>query len=271
MTTRITDQFARNQDRGIGGLLPYFTSGFPGLSAVSKLIRCADKLGVSVVEIGEPYSDSIADGPVIQESFYHALEGGHRVTDTFAMVSNLRADVSCALVSMVSFSIVHRFGQDRYFEEARRAGFDGVILPDVPLEESEQTNEKARAAELDYIGLISPTTSSERRKSIALSSSGFIYLVADTGTTGERAATATGLADRVGELRELTSLPICVGFGVASAEQVRQVCQIADGAIVGSAIIRRIADRLHAGASEDQIVTELRGFIGELMTGATGA
>lgn len=270
MSQRIAEQFARRKHERQGALLPYFTSGFPDQPTAAALIRSADATGAAVVEIGEPYSDSIADGPVIQESFNHALAAGHKVADTFEMVRGLRTQVSCGLVSMVSYSVVHRFGPQRYFQSARAAGFDGIILPDVPGEEAAAAFQMARAAELDYIGLIAPTTAPQRACQILDRCTGFVYQVADTGTTGERRRLSAQLAQRVQELRDQTSLPICAGFGISTAEQVAEVCRFADGAIVGSAIVRRIGAQVRAGIRGEALLSDLRSFLSELNSGTKG-
>lgn len=272
MSQRIAEQFARRKREAQGALLPYFTSGFPNQATTAELICLADAAGAAVVEIGEPYSDSIADGPVIQESFNHALGTGHKVADTFDMVRSLRARVSCGLVSMVSYSVVHRFGPERYYRLAREAGFDGIILPDVPAEESAGAFAAARSSDLDYIGLIAPTTSPQRIRLTLEHCSGFVYQVADTGTTGVRSTLSAQVASRVNQLREQATLPICVGFGISSAEHVRDVCRWADGAIVGSAIVRRIGAHLGGrDGKREALLADLGSFLRELVRGTSGS
>jgi tryptophan synthase alpha chain len=262
---RIEERFESNAAAGRGALLPYFTSGFPDLGITAELIRRADNLGATAVEIGVPYSDSIADGPVIQESFNYALRRGHKVEEMFQLVSELRPSVECALIAMVSYSVVHRQGVSGFMERAAAAGFDGVILPDVPVEESAPIYAAARRAGLCHIGLVAPTTSPVRRVAIARASSGFIYQIAVAGTTGERRGLPEGLRDAVGRLREIGGLPVCVGFGISSAEQVRAVCACADGAIVGSAVVRRIADAIKGGVDADTLVASVSAFLSQLI------
>lgn len=268
MTANRIERHFRNRGVSTGGsLLPYFTSGFPDVATTAELIRQADALGAAVVEIGVPYSDSIADGPVIQESFNYALERGHKLEDTFRLASDVRPAVSCALVAMVSYGLVYRAGVDAFMGRAAGAGFDGVILPDVPVEESAPMSAAAERAGLRYIGLVAPTTSSLRREAIARSSSGFIYQIAVTGTTGERRTLPSALPDEVTRLRKISGLPVCVGFGISTAQQVRQVCGFADGAIVGSAIVRSIGDALKQGLKPEALVEPVSGFIARLMSG----
>jgi tryptophan synthase alpha chain len=168
---------------------------------------------------------------------------------------------------MVSYSIVHRRGLGDFMTEAVSAGFDGVILPDVPAEESALTAEAADRAGLCHIGLVAPTTSAARRAQIAKCATGFIYQIAAAGTTGERSDLPPELPERVSELRRLSNLPVCVGFGVSRPEQARAVCGFADGAIVGSAIIRRMTDAIERDTPREAIVEAVSGFLGLLLTG----
>ena len=267
MANRIEERLQSARNGGVCALLPYFTSGFPDLATTGKLIQAADSMGAAVVEIGVPYSDSIADGPVIQSSFNYALAHGHRVKNVFDVVRAVRPTIRAALAAMLSYSIVHRVGVDRFMAEAASAGFHGLILPDVPMEEADLLADAARSAGLCHIGLIAPTTSAARRERIARYTTGFLYQIAATGTTGERSALPTTLADEVTEVRRHTDIPICVGFGISTAEQVRAVGRIADGVIVGSAIIRRIDAAMSAGAGSNAIVATVTEFLAELKGG----
>ena len=263
---RIAEMFAEAAAGRRSRLLPYLTSGFPDRSATAALIRRADRAGVVAVEVGVPFSDSIADGPVIQNSFYEALAGGHRVEHAFELAGEVRAEVSCALITMVSYSIVHRCGPDLYFRRAVEAGYDGIILPDVPVEEAAPCAQLAGEHGLAFIGLIAPSTPPERGEGIAKLTTGFLYRMAVAGTTGERDELPEGLAEEVGELRRRNGLPVCVGFGISRPEQVETVCRWADGAIVGSAVVRRIGQAVEAGDDE---ATEVVGtFIDSLAAAA---
>lgn len=267
---RIVERFQTLRCAKEKALLPYFTSGYPDCAHVEKLVKSADALGAAVVEIGEPYSDSIADGPTIQQSFRAALARGHHLEDTFDMVSRVRDCVSCGMVSMVSYSIVYRIGLDRFVGDAADAGFDGVIFPDVPVEESRSCREAARKAGLCYIGLNAPTTTPERVASIADSTTGFVYQIAAAGTTGERSAVWSDLGSAVERIRRHCDTPVCVGFGVSTADQVREVCRVAEGAIVGSAIIRRIRQACESESS-DHVVEDVTSFLSDLSCGLTSA
>ena len=265
---RITERLVAS--RPGGSLVPYFTSGFPDVATTAEIIRRADRLQVAAVEIGIPYSDSIADGPVIQTSFHAALSRGHRVADSFRMVAELRPKVECALIAMLSYSIVHKLGPERFMADAANAGFDGLILPDVPIEEARPISAAANRAGLCHIGLVAPTTDADRRRNIVENSSGFVYQIAASGTTGERVSVAGALEAEVAALRQSTSLPICVGFGISTAEHVRSVCRFADGAIVGSALVRRISEGVESGLDRSDLADSVEQVMADLLTGTTG-
>lgn len=262
------ERLAERFDRAAGGdraaLLPYITAGYPSIGATRELLLRVSALGVRAIEIGFPFSDSIADGPVIQESFYDALAGGFRVSDAFELVRGVRTDVNAGLIAMVSFSLVHRYGAARFIETAGHAGFDGVIFPDVPAEEAEEASSLCHSSGLAYVGLVAPSTSPDRAAHIAKLSSGFVYRIAVAGTTGERAELPAGLADDVARLRSASGLPVCVGFGVSTPDQVRRVCAASDGAIVGSAIVRRLRASVSDGASEEATIEDAVAFVAEL-------
>lgn len=267
---RITKRLAARRDQGKGALLPYFTAGFPSAAITAELVRQADALGAAAVEIGFPYSDSLADGPVIDESFQYVLRRGWSVDDAFKLVSSIRSDIGCGLLAMVSYSIVHRFGIDEFLHHAAGAGFDGVILPDLPVEEACNISDATRRAHLCLIGLVAPTTSKYRRDQIAARSTGFVYRMAVAGTTGERTALPPDLATEVAELKGVGGVPVCVGFGIATPRHVQEVCRIADGAIVGSALVRRISSCVRENLSDSRIVRSTGDFL-ETLTDAADA
>lgn len=250
-----------------GALLPYLTGGYPDLDATAEWIRRFDAKGITGIEIGFPYSDSIADGPVIQDSFYRALAGGLKIDQLFEMVASVRSQVDVALIAMVSFSIVRRIGVEVFVRRAGDSGFDGLIIPDVPFEEADDVSTATATAGLCHVMLVAPTTSPQRAEEIARHSTGFVYQVAARGITGERDKLPDDLRTRVEHLRAVADKPVCVGFGISNAAHVRQVCEVADGAIVGSAIIRRITEALDANEKRESIVETIAEFVDELAQG----
>jgi tryptophan synthase alpha chain len=267
-TNRLTEKLDAARRAGRKGVLPYLTAGFPDLASTVRLLQRCDAAGCPVVEIGFPFSDSIADGPVIQASFYKALESGVRVGDIFAAIREVRPKLGCGLVAMVSMSIVRRRGIEAFLDEAASAGFDGVIVPDVPVEESAALGQATRAGGLCNVLMAAPTTDPTRRARIAADASGFVYIISTRGITGERDRVAADLAEKIAALRKETSLPLIVGFGVSTPQHVREVCASADGVIVGSAIVRRIAAAVEAHAGPEEIVDSIGGYIDELVAAA---
>jgi tryptophan synthase alpha chain len=219
--------------------IPFLAAGDPDLGATAAVVRELARRGAGLVEIGFPYSDPIADGPVIQASYTRALKKGVRVEDIFRCVRELGA-VGVPLVGMVSYSIVHRRGPETFLKQAQEAGFSGAIIPDLPVEEAEDIARLAAARDFKLIHLVTPTTPKERAAQIARLSTGFLYVVSTTGITGERDRLPETLVGHLAWLRQQTPLPLCVGFGISKPEQVRPLRGVADGVIVGSAIVRRI-------------------------------
>ncbi len=263
-SNRIDDVFARLGRDGRKGLWPFVTAGYPDLDTTIELLQAFDRAGVAGIELGIPYSDPVADGPVIQTSFFHALERGLKIDSIFERVGALRSTVSMPLLAMVSFSIVYRIGIERFIDRAAATGFDGLIIPDLSLEEAEDTAGRAAGAGLRLIMLVSPTTSQERRERIASLSTGFVYYLSVAGITGERDQLPPDLIENVERLRGTSGRPVCVGFGISRPEHVQTVCTVADGAIVGSAIVRRISDCVKRGAARGQIVQEVARLIDDL-------
>jgi tryptophan synthase alpha chain len=256
--------FADLKARGRKAFIPFLTAGDPDLAATPALARAAALGGADLLEIGFPYSDPIADGPVIQASYTRALACGLHLDDVFACARRIADDhPRLPLAAMVSFSIVHRRGPERFVEQARTAGFSGAIVPDLPLEESKALGQVCRARDFKLVHLVTPTTSHERARQIANDSTGFLYCVSVTGITGERAALPEELTGRLRFLREQTTLPLCVGFGISKPEHVRALRDHADGIIVGSAVVRQVE------ASKD--VVEACRRVKELCRGLTDA
>ena len=265
---RIDALFARLRAEGRRALMPFLTAGDPDLPTTASLIHELVRRGADMVEIGIPYSDPIADGPVIAASYTRSLGKGVRLAHIFQTVRTLRAETdggplsTAPLVTMVSYAIVHRRGPEAYLDEASTAGFDGLIVPDLPIEEAERLSSLAGARDLKLIQLVTPTTPRERAVRIARSTTGFLYYVSVAGITGERRELPAGLADDVAWLRSQTDLPVCIGFGIAGPDQVRALAPVADGLIVGSALVRRLAEAESKPRAE--VVAEVGRFVAEL-------
>lgn len=274
MNNRIDVLFRTCRTEQRRALMPFLTAGEPDLATTTALLtELLGRSGAHMVELGIPYSDPIADGPVITASYTRALRKGVTLASIIDEIKNWRSqhrDDRCAaapVVTMVSYAIVNRRGVERYLDDAVSAGVDGLIVPDLPVEEAEGReglHAKADAAGLKLIQLVTPTTPRPRAARIAASSSGFIYYVSVAGITGERAALPSDLVDNVGWLRTHTDLPICIGFGISTPEHVKALAPVADGLIVGSAIVRRIADAVERGESSASVVEGVGRFVREL-------
>lgn len=254
--------FAELRSQGHKALMPFLTAGDPDIETTAEIIRAAAAAGANLCEVGVPYSDPIADGPVIQASYQRALDRGFRLQQVFDLGNRITPDLGMPLVTMVSYAIVHRIGLEEYVRRAKSAGYAGAIVPDLLVEEADQLLKVCHQADFSLIQLVTPTTPRERQVRIAQSSSGFLYYVSVTGITGERAELPPELVDNVGWLRKQTDLPICIGFGISSAETAARLAPVADGLIVGSAVVRRIA----GSSDSSEAAQTVASFVGELRT-----
>lgn len=217
--------------------IPFITCGDPDLATTAAAVREAVKNGADLVELGIPFSDPTAEGPVIQGANLRALQGGVTTDKVFALVRELRQDVTVPLVFMTYANVVFSYGAERFISTCAEVGIDGLILPDIPFEEKEEFLPVCRRYGVDLISLIAPT-SENRIGMIAKEAEGFIYLVSSLGVTGERSEINTDLSAIVGIIRENTDVPCAIGFGISTPEQARAMASLSDGAIVGSAIVR---------------------------------
>jgi tryptophan synthase alpha chain len=254
------------QDLRSGGhkaFMPFVTAGDPDLEFTAAVLRELASRGCHLCELGIPYSDPIADGPVIQASYTRALDNEIKLAQILDTVGRVTADVSMPLVTMVSYTIVYRYGLPRYIAAAKAAGVSGAIVPDLLVEEADELAEICRAEDFSLIMLVTPTTPRERALRIAETSTGFLYYVSVTGITGERNELPPELLDNVSWLRQQTDLPICIGFGISRPEHVRMLAPVADGLIVGSAIVRRMA---HAeDRSREEVLADVGSFASDLI------
>lgn len=237
--------FQRLRSQKRKAFIPFVTAGDPDLPATELILRTLAEQGASLIEIGFPYSDPIADGAVIQASYTRALNNGLRIDDIFAFARRI-ADSTyiqsrhIPLVGMVSYSLVHRRGPAAFVSQAQGAGFSGAIVPDLPIDESESLTQIAAERDFKLIHLVTPTTPRDRAASIARASTGFLYCVSVTGITGERERLPDEVLGQLAWLRQQTDLPLCVGFGISKPEHVKMLRDVADGVIVGSALVRRL-------------------------------
>jgi tryptophan synthase alpha chain len=238
----IDDLFRRLRAEGRKALIPFVTAGDPDLDFTAAALKELVSRGAHLCEVGVPYSDPIADGPVIQASYTRALAKGVKLRGILDMAAKTSPTLGAPLVTMVSYAIIHRYGAQRYVDEAKKAGLAGAIVPDLLVEESAAFADICRKADFSLIQLITPTTPRDRAKRIAEQTTGFIYVVSVTGITGERTQIPPELVENVGWLRTQTDLPICIGFGISTPEHVQLLAPAADGLIVGSAIVRRLAE-----------------------------
>lgn len=240
---RIEETFARLRSTHTAAFMPYITAGDPSLLATKDLLTKLEQAGADLVELGIPFSDPIADGPVIQASHHRALSAGCRVDKVFQMMREVREGaLNLPVVAMVSYSIVFRRGTDRWAKEAAEAGFDGLIVPDLPIDEAEEFASVARENGLRAVQLVTPATPDERAQRIAEASQGFIYYVSVKGTTGARDELPDDMVENIKRLKSWTETPVCLGFGVSTPAQAAAVAKVADGVIVGSALVRLIAE-----------------------------
>jgi tryptophan synthase alpha chain len=273
--------FCQLRAAGRKALMPFVAAGDPDLEFTAEVIRRLAGRGCHLVELGIPYSDPVADGPVIQASFTRALERKIKLADILATVRRLTKQlpspsgrgaggagkagepIQLPIVTMLSYSIVFRHGLEQYVADAKAAGIAGAIVPDLPVEEAGPLAEICRREDFSLIQLITPTTPRDRALRIAERTTGFIYYVSVTGITGERTALPPEIVDNVAWLRRQTPLPICIGFGISRPEHVRMLAPVADGLIVGSAIVRHIAEA--ATKPREQVLDDIGDYAAELL------
>ena len=244
-------------------LMPFITAGDPDLAFTAAILKEVIGRGSHLCEVGIPYSDPIADGPVIQASYTRALAHKIKLGDILKTLGEVSSQATAPLVTMVSYAIVYRHGLEKYADEAAARGLAGLIVPDLPVEESAQLAAICTKRDLSLIQLVTPTTPRDRAVHIAETSTGFLYYVSIAGITGERTALPAELVDNVGWLRTQTELPICIGFGISKPEHIKLLSPVADGLIVGSAIVRRIAAATEK--PREQVVREVGEYVAELL------
>ena len=247
--SRLADTFSRIKAEGKGpGLVTYVTAGDPDLHRTGGILRALDRSGADVLEVGVPFSDPLADGPVIQRATERALASGTTLKGVLGLIGGLRDELRAPIVIFSYANPILRLGAERFADQAREAGVDGVLVLDLPIEEADEFRSLLASRGIDTILLLSPTTTDERLRRAAVLGSGFLYAISRLGVTGARDAVADGAEEMVRRIRTASSLPVALGFGISKPEHVREVGRWADAAVVGSALVNVIAE---AGASDD--------------------
>ena len=259
--TRIDDKFATLRAEGRKAFVAYIMAGDPDLATSLDLMKGLPAAGVDVIELGMPFTDPMADGPTIQLAGQRALEGGQTLQKTLDMVAEFRkSDKKTPIVMMGYYNPIYSRGVDRFLTDAKAAGVDGLIVVDLPPEEDAELCIPARDAGLNFIRLATPTTDNKRLPKVLQNTSGFVYYVSITGITGAAAAQSTDVAPEVARIKSQTDLPVIVGFGIRSPETARAIASVADGAVVGSAIVKMV--------EEKRSVRDILAFVKGLSDGA---
>ena len=265
---RLTRRFAKLKEEKRGGLVTFITAGDPDLATATKILHGLPAAGADIIELGMPFSDPMADGPAIQLASLRALKSGMTLQKTLDMVSAFRKkDADTPVVLMGYYNPIYRYGNQRFIDNALDAGVDGLIIVDLPPEEDDELCHPCLTAGLHWIRLTTPTTNAARLGRVLERSSGFVYHVSITGITGTRSADQPDVQQAVASIRQQTDLPVAVGFGIKTAEQVAQTAKIADAAVVGSALIDKIAEGLKQKLEKKEIVTSVHRFVSELAKG----
>jgi tryptophan synthase alpha chain len=267
--SRIEKRFAALKAEGRAGLVAYLTAGDPDLETSTRLLAGVAAAGADLIEIGMPFSDPMADGPLIQAAGLRALQNGMTLKKTLTLVKHLRArDPDTPYVLMGYYNPIYRYGAEAFAKDAAAAGVDGLIIVDLPPEEEAELAEPATKAGLDLVRLATPTSDEHRLPAIVKQASGFVYYVAIAGITGTRSAESGAVREAVARLRRFTKLPVAVGFGIRTPEQAAEIARVADAAVVGSALVDRLAQNLdRAGKAKPELVDAVLGDISALAKG----
>ncbi|MBT6716101.1 MAG: tryptophan synthase subunit alpha [Nitrospina sp.] len=247
--SRIQQRFASLN--GKKALVAFYTAGDPDMDASKDIFAVIEKNGADIVEIGVPFSDPLADGPTIQASSHRSLKNGTTLKKIIQLVTDIRKTSELPIILMTSFNPVFVYGQKEFVADAVKAGVDGVIIPDLPPEEAEEILGLAEG--LDMVFLLAPTSTPDRVEQIGKISKGFVYYISLTGTTGTKESLSAGLEKKVIEIKKTVSLPVLVGFGISGPEQARQAAKVADGVILGSAIVKLIETNSDSGERDRKL------------------
>ena len=273
MTTRIDQRFAALKSEGRAALVTFTMAGDPDAATALAILKALPKAGADVIELGMPFTDPMADGPAIQAAGLRALRAGQTMKRTLSLVREFRAgDAATPIVLMGYYNPIYVYGVDRFLVDAEAAGVDGLIVVDLPPEEDDELCLPALKAGFNFIRLATPTTDDKRLPTVLTNTSGFVYYVSITGITGAAAPDTEKVAAAVARIKRHTELPVCVGFGVRSAEQARAIAQGADGVVVGSALVEAVRKSLGAeGRPTPAIVSTVADLVGSLAEGVRSA
>lgn len=241
---KIDLKFKRLRKNKKKAFVVYISSGDPDINTTKDLVLKLQDSGVDIIELGIPFSDPVADGPVIQNASIRALDNGVTLSKIFSMLLSIKDKVSVPLVFMTYYNPVFHYGVDRFLKTSKECGVDGLIIPDMPMEEAKAIMGKVKKYKMSLILLVSPTTENTRLKEIAKNSGGFIYYVSLKGVTGARKSLSTNIKANVKKIKRFTDKPVCVGFGVSNSRQAKEISKYADGVIVGSAVIKVLEKNL---------------------------
>lgn len=266
-TTRIEARFDALKTEGRAGLVTFVTAGDPNLEASEKIVLGLSEAGADLIEIGMPFSDPMADGPAIQASSLRALKSGMTLRKTLNLVRKLRTvDNDVPVVLMGYYNPIYIYGVDAFLKDAKEAGVDGLIVVDLPPEEEEELCIPAVEAGINFIYLTAPTTTDERLPRVLQHASGFVYYVSIMGITGTKSASRDDIKHHVDRIKAKTDLPVAVGFGIKTADQVREVASVSDAAVVGSALVRLVEEAPDDPTVADRVLDKVR----DLATGVRG-
>ncbi|MDD5166667.1 MAG: tryptophan synthase subunit alpha [Candidatus Omnitrophica bacterium] len=257
---RIEAKFKELKKKRKKAFIAFVTAGFPDLKTTEKLVLEFSRIGVDIIELGVPFSDPMADGPVIQDASQLALKNNTNLDKILSLVKRARQKTEVPICLMTYYNPIFCFGEEKFARLAHDSGVDGVIVPDLPPEEGSSFVKSTRKYGVDVIFFIAPTTSKQRINYIAKAARGFIYYVSLTGVTGARASLPKDLIANLKIIKKLTAKPVCVGFGVSAPGQVKQIQKVADGVIVGSAIVRKIKEN----ASKSDLIKKVGNFVSSL-------
>ncbi len=265
MQEKITESFAAAREDGRANFIAYICAGDPTLEATQEIALSLEAAGVDILELGLPFSDPLADGVVNQAAAQRALEAGATTAKVFAMIKELRRELTIPIVLYSYLNPIYIYGYDTFHQAAAGAGINGLLILDMPPDEESRNAELAESSGLAHIRLVAPTTPEERVARIVASGSGFIYYVSQLGVTGERAEVAASVSDAVTTIKKHTELPVAVGFGISRPEHVSEVAACADGVVVGSAIVRKIEEF----GKDTDVAEKVGNFVRPLATATT--